>query len=104
MHCTKNVERICETCPQQWEADWRGDSVKAIQLRCSVSICETSLLSYKIFSEMSLGLIWKWFSCKHVIEERKDVEADNDEGADIDNAESLYDSKIWDVIIASKNI
>ena len=37
--------------------------------------------------------------CKHVIEERKDVEAGNDEDADIDNVESLYDSNIWDDII-----
>ena len=36
--------------------------------------------------------------CKHVIEERKNVEAGNDEDAD-DNVESLYDSNIWDDII-----
>ena len=34
-----------------------------------------------------------------VIEEGKDVEADNDEGDDIDNVDSLYDSKIWVIII-----
>ena len=37
-----------------------------------------------------------------VIEERKDVEGGNDEDADIDNVESLYDSNIWDDIINSQ--
>ena len=53
---------------------------------------------------MSLGLILEWLSCKHVIDVRKEVEADNDKGTDIDNVESLYYSKIWDLLLVHKQI